>query len=610
MNLLRTPRHLLALFLALTLLPAGALVWAGWRLIEQDRDLEQTSIQKRRNESADLISTAIHQAIIATTQRLADPSAWKDIATDDAFIVAVSSHGVQTIPQTRLLYYPIQPQLPMSMRADEDVQMAIQLRQKGQVAAALEVYADLAKLDGVQAAGNPADLVARIARCDVLARLNRINDLHREAEQLDADLQASRWQLDRKNYENYADEVNSWLGRDTSTNIEGESLAQSVNDVWKKWQESPDSRTLSGSDSVRTGNQARTLVWTSDSDKLAVLVTGPLYLQGTWLPSVAPMLKNSELRLVLQDADGRMVFGEPIRDGLATQRDSKETHLPWTLQVASLNPIGDRAPFENRRQLYLTGLVLLLAVIAAGSYFVGRSVTRELAVARLQSDFVAAVSHEFRTPLTSLRQVTELLSDGRQSDPSRLSSYYQTQTRAADRLQRLVESLLDFGKMEAGAKLYRMQIIDICDWLRTTIQEMQSDDALGQYHIELQCESDGVGRVNADPEALARALRNLIDNAVKYSPDCRTVWVSLTRQDNRLAIRVRDRGIGIPANERKQIFRKFVRGAAAKTNGIKGTGVGLAMVQQIVLAHGGEVQLESQSGLGSTFTILLPEGRN
>jgi signal transduction histidine kinase len=322
------------------------------------------------------------------------------------------------------------------------------------------------------------------------------------------------------------------------------------------------------------------------------------------------MLKNSELRLVLQTADGRMVFGDPIDDRIATKRDSRETHLPWTLQVASLNPPGDRAPFENRRQLYLAGLVLLLAVIAAGSYFIGRSVTRELAVARLQSDFVAAVSHEFRTPLTSLRQVTELLSDGRQSDPSRLSSYYQTQTRAADRLQRLVESLLDFGKMEAGAKLYRMQIIDICDWLRTTIQEMQSDDALGQYHIELQCESDGLGRVNADPEALARALRNLIDNAVKYSPDCRTVWVSLTRQDNRLAIRVRDRGIGIPANERKQIFRKFVRGAAAKTNGIKGTGVGLAMVQQIVLAHGGEVQLESQSGLGSTFTILLPEGRN
>jgi signal transduction histidine kinase len=443
-----------------------------------------------------------------------------------------------------------------------------------------------------------------------LARLNRIPDLHREAEQLDADLRASRWQLDRKNYENYADEVNSWLGRDTSTNIEGESLAQSVNDVWKKWQESPDSRTLSGSDSVRTGNQARTLVWTSDSDKLAVLVAGPLYLQRTWLPGVAPMLKNSDLRMVLQGADSRVVFGDPIDDRIATKRDSRETHLPWTLQVASLNPPGDRAPFENRRQLYLAGLALLLAVIAAGSYFVGRSVTREFAVARLQSDFVAAVSHEFRTPLTSLRQVTELLSDGRQSDPSRLSSYYQTQTRAADRLQRLVESLLDFGKMEAGAKLYRMQIIDICDWLRTTIQEMQSDDALGQYHIELQCESDGLGRVNADPEALARALRNLIDNAVKYSPDCRTVWVSLTRQDNRLAIRVRDRGIGIPANERKQIFRKFVRGAAAKTNGIKGTGVGLAMVQQIVLAHGGEVQLESQSGLGSTFTILLPEGRN
>ena len=99
---------------------------------------------------------------------------------------------------------------------------------------------------------------------------------------------------------------------------------------------------------------------------------------------------------------------------------------------------------------------------------------------------------------------------------------------------------------------------------------------------------------------------NLLDNAVKYSVECRTVWVDLGRDQQRLAIRVRDRGLGIPASEQKKIFRKFVRGAVAKAENIKGTGIGLAMVQHIVKAHGGEIRLASTPGQGSTFTLLLP----
>jgi signal transduction histidine kinase len=209
------------------------------------------------------------------------------------------------------------------------------------------------------------------------------------------------------------------------------------------------------------------------------LIAGPRYAQKQWLTAVAPMLKNPDLHLALLDADGRAVFGDPIRKDLAAQRTSSETGLPWTLQLASVNPHEDRAQFGKRRNLYLSGLALLLAVIAAGSWFVGRSVTRELAVARLQSDFVAAVSHEFRTPLTSLRQVTELLSDGRKPDSERLPAYYQAQTRAMERLQRLVESLLDFGKMEAGANKYRMQRFDVSDWARTVVEEFQAEAPSG-----------------------------------------------------------------------------------------------------------------------------------
>ncbi|MCP5110457.1 MAG: ATP-binding protein, partial [bacterium] len=116
--------------------------------------------------------------------------------------------------------------------------------------------------------------------------------------------------------------------------------------------------------------------------------------------------------------------------------------------------------------------------------------------------------------------------------------------------------------------------------------------------------------LEADREALGRALWNLLDNAVKYSPDCKTVWVTADVADGWLIIRVRDRGAGIAADEQAVIFNKFVRGAATKAAAVKGTGLGLAMVDHIVKAHGGEVRLESETGKGSTFIVRLPvEGK-
>jgi len=113
--------------------------------------------------------------------------------------------------------------------------------------------------------------------------------------------------------------------------------------------------------------------------------------------------------------------------------------------------------------------------------------------------------------------------------------------------------------------------------------------------------------VKGDQEALAQALWNLLDNAVKYSGDSRTVRVEV-EAGSRVSIRVRDQGFGIPLSERDQILRKFTRGSGAKAHGVKGTGIGLAIVKHIVDAHGGKVLIDSEPGQGSTFTIELPAG--
>jgi two-component system phosphate regulon sensor histidine kinase PhoR len=190
--------------------------------------------------------------------------------------------------------------------------------------------------------------------------------------------------------------------------------------------------------------------------------------------------------------------------------------------------------------------------------------------------------------------------------PEKRRLFYGAQDRATRRLSRLVESLLDFGRMEAGARPYRLERLDTGRMVKATVEEFKQETNPANLLIEFTIPDEGPV-VNADREALAQALWNLLDNAVKYSGDSAVVHVEVEPADL-VAIRVRDRGFGIPPSERKRIFRKFVRGSSARAYGVKGTGIGLAMVRHIVDAHGGKVTVESEPGKGSTFTILLPKG--
>jgi signal transduction histidine kinase len=297
--------------------------------------------------------------------------------------------------------------------------------------------------------------------------------------------------------------------------------------------------------------------------------------------------------------------GERLSGTSGARRSAFDTGLPWQVVVDDANPGKELAALDGRRRWWLAGFVVFGVFVVAGTWMISAAVTRELAVARLQSDFVAAVSHEFRTPLTSMRQLTEILIDERATNNDRRRSYYQALGRQTERLHRLVESLLDFGRMEAGRSPYRLEPLDAGGLVRSVVDQFEGEASGRGYHIELAIGA-AISPIAGDAEALTHALWNLLDNAVKYSPDCRTVWVSVEPAGNRLAIRVRDRGIGVPREERRAIFQKFVRGAAARAENIGGTGIGLAMVHHIVSAHGGEVQVESEPGSGSTFTMLLP----
>ena len=251
------------------------------------------------------------------------------------------------------------------------------------------------------------------------------------------------------------------------------------------------------------------------------------------------------------------------------------------------------------------GLSVVLLLLVAGSYFVGRAIRIEAEVLRLQSEFVAAVSHEFRTPVATIRQLGEMLEMGRIEAAERRQQYYELIVGESRRLQRLVETLLNFGKLEAGGSRSRFEAVDTAELISTVAAGFQPDAATSGQQIDLSGVGAGLN-IQGDRDAISVALRNLIDNALKYSPGRPVVWVECASEGDRVAIRVKDEGLGVSLRERKAIFRKFVRGTAAASASVRGTGVGLAMVNQIAASHGGRVEIESEPGKGSTFTLWLP----
>jgi signal transduction histidine kinase len=271
-----------------------------------------------------------------------------------------------------------------------------------------------------------------------------------------------------------------------------------------------------------------------------------------------------------------------------------------------MNAGAQLAQLAGRRTLLLSVLGTTALLTMIGGYLTARATARELAVARLQSDFVAAVSHEFRTPLTSLRHLTELLEQGAVDSEERRQQYFAVLSSETERLHRMVEGLLEFGRVAAGRREYEFESLDPVELISNVVADFRNEVEPVGRRIALNAQSDASRRVRVDREALSRAIRNLLENAVKYSPAQSTVHVDLSGDSGRVAIAVRDEGAGISRDEQTSIFEQFVRGSAARTLNVKGTGIGLSMVRHIVRAHGGDIRLTSEVGRGSTFVVLLP----
>lgn len=460
------------------------------------------------------------------------------------------------------------------------------------------VYGRLAAIDGAAIDGVPAGLIGRYARCELLERQRSSIELRDEAQRLAGDLNSGRWMLAAPVYWLYAGDAGRWSGgAEPPGGRQAELFAEAVAALWERRHSLPPS----GRESLAIGAQNVDVLWQSSGGSVRALIAAPEFAESQWLAAAAAVALEQRIAFRLGDAGG-------TNAGLKARRSARESALPWGITATSFDPPEERGDFALRRRLLIAGFVLLAAMALTASYLIVRAVSRELAVGRLQSDFVAAVSHEFRTPLTALRQFTDMQRENEHLSPDdgkeRRILCYDAQSRATDRLTKLVESLLDFGRMEAGARRYRFEPRDCTELVGRVVDDFREETKAAGYDVEFH--GNGSAPIDVDTEALARAVWNLLDNAVKYSPDHHTVEAGVERRGRDVRIAIRDRGTGIPAHERAAVFSKFQRGEQARTRGIQGTGIGLAMVDEIVKAYHGRVEVESDPGKGSTFTIVLP----
>jgi signal transduction histidine kinase len=256
-----------------------------------------------------------------------------------------------------------------------------------------------------------------------------------------------------------------------------------------------------------------------------------------------------------------------------------------------------------RQSFLILGALSLL--IIGGLLLTYRSVSKEVALARLKSDFVSNVSHELRTPLALIRLYAETLELGRINTPEKKKTYYEIIRKESERLTALINNILDFSRIEAGRKEYDFRETDIAELVRNTLDTYRYQIEQQGFAFEEKLDAS-IPAIRVDREAIARALVNLVNNALKYSAEEKFLGIRLYRSDDHLKLEVIDRGIGIPRREQAKIFEKFYRTCDPLVHNTKGSGLGLSLVHHITQAHGGDILVESTPGRGSKFTLSLP----
>ncbi len=290
----------------------------------------------------------------------------------------------------------------------------------------------------------------------------------------------------------------------------------------------------------------------------------------------------------------------------------RNTHLHEFIKKALLEtrPLEDELILHNDNQKFIRAHGSVLHDAGKkhiGAVIVLNDITRLRQLENMRRDFVANVSHELKTPITSIKGFVETLIDGAINEPKKADRFLKIIVKHTDRLNAIIEDLLKLSRIEQEYEKAEIEFKDeyLKETLKASILFCEAVARAKDINIELVCRNDLQAKIN--PDIFQQAVINLIDNAIKYSPAGNTVTVEVVVKYNELVINVIDRGCGISKEHLPRLFERFYRVNKERSRKLGGTGLGLAIVKHIAIAHGGSVSVESAPGKGSTFAIHLPK---
>ena len=294
----------------------------------------------------------------------------------------------------------------------------------------------------------------------------------------------------------------------------------------------------------------------------------------------------------------------PLTNYLVAENFS-QLFINWRLALFDSNGKSIDQLVGRERQLYLVLFVGIITVMFLGIFLTIRAVIHESEVSRMKSEFVSNVSHELKTPLALIRMFGETLDTGIVTDENKKREFYSIIRKESERLTQLINNVLDFSRMDAGSKDYKFEKADLVNVVRSSLEAYKFHIRDNGFEIESEL-PDELLMHKIDKDAISQALLNLLSNAVKYSEEKKYIRVGICKDSTSALISVKDHGIGISKEELKKIFDKFYRVTSAKAKKTRGSGLGLTLSKHIIEAHGGTIEVESEPGNGSKFTIKIP----
>jgi two-component system phosphate regulon sensor histidine kinase PhoR len=307
------------------------------------------------------------------------------------------------------------------------------------------------------------------------------------------------------------------------------------------------------------------------------------------------------------DYENNEIYGQPI------PRSSKyflETRFPntlykWILQLVPRNYTELELEVRNQRRTNLFFIILSSSLIFISLAVIYGAWRHDRQLRELKENFISNVSHELKTPLSLIRMFSEILVMGRIASDEKKAEYYRIIHNESDRMSRLMNNLLDFANLVRGIEHKHFEKTNVAQIVAKALEAYRYEAQKDGFQLNLQVDPD-IPDSFADPNAIAMAFLNLLDNSVKYSGDQKQIDVRVAQNNGFVDLLVIDRGIGIPASEQLRIFDQFYRGSGSAIRKVRGSGIGLAITKHVAEMHGGEVLVESEPGKGSTFTLRIP----